>query len=125
MQNCVLIFLVLCCSACSLDVKKLEGHWQAAAFFENGQSADTALDDVSLDFYPSGRYGFRSKAHYSEFGTFRNSGHHLYLTDTTAAIPSVRKIKVLYLSDDSLKIEMAKAGRSQILFLYHSPKVIE
>ena len=124
MQNCVLIFLLLCCASCSLDVKKLEGHWQAAAFFENGQAANTSLDEVSMDFYPSGRYSFRSKAHYSEFGTFRNSGHHLYLTDTTAVSPSVRKIKVLYLSNDSLKIEMAKGGRSQILFLYHPPNTV-
>ncbi len=122
MQNCVLIFLLLSCASCSLDVKKLEGHWQASAFFENGQSANTSLEDVSIDFYPSGRYSFRSKAHYSEFGTFRSSGHHLYLIDTTIAAPNVRKIKVLYLSDDSLKIEMAKSGHSQILFLYHQPQ---
>lgn len=116
-----LFLLLLCCSACSLDVQKLPGHWQANAFFENGQSSSAPLNDVALDFFPSGRYVFHSSAHYSEAGTFRDSGHYLFLTDTTADPVKVRKIKVLYLSEDSLKIKMEKLGQEQILFLYHQP----
>lgn len=124
MQKYLPVFLLLCCAACSLDVKQLEGHWQAGAFYEKGQSVNVPLDEISLDFYPAGRYAFHSTAHYSEYGTFRDSGHHLYLTDTTIVVPKVRKIKVLYLSSDSLKIEMAKEGHSQVLFLYHQQKPV-
>lgn len=112
------LFILLFCNACTLDETRLYGHWQAAAFYQNGQTLDADLSAVSLDFLPSGRYSFQSSARYSEAGLFRNSGHYLFLTDTTASPNKEHTIKVLFLSEDSLKIKMEKAGQAQFLFLY-------
>ena len=109
---------ILFIASCTLDMGLLCGHWQASAFYENGQTAPAETAQVSLDFTPDGRYVFRSSAHYSEAGQFRESGHFLYLTDTTATPSKTRKIKVLYLSSDTLKIKMGKDGKEQVLFLY-------
>lgn len=114
----LLFAAILFIASCSLDVGLLFGHWQASAFYENGQTARAQTEVVSLEFSADGRYQFRSSAHYSEAGTFRESGHFLYLTDTTATPSKVRKIKVLYLSNDTLKIKMGKDGKEQVLFLY-------
>ena len=114
----LLFAAILFIASCSLDVGLLFGHWQASAFYENGQTARAQTEVVSLEFSADGRYQFRSSAHYSEAGTFRESGHVLYLTDTTATPSKVRKIKVLYLSNDTLKIKMGKDGKEQVLFLY-------
>lgn len=114
----LLFAAILFIASCSLDVGLLYGHWQASAFYENGQTAKAQTEAVSLEFSSYGRYQFRSSAHYSEAGIFRESGHFLYLTDTTAAPSKVRKIKVLYLSNDTLKIKMGKDGKEQVLFLY-------
>lgn len=109
--------LLFCCAACSLDERGLHGRWQAAAFYQNGQSVNAPLDSVSLDFLPGGVYAFHSAARYGEAGRYRVSARFLYLTDTTALLPKERIIKVLYLSADSLKIKMEKAGQEQVLFL--------
>jgi len=114
----VILCSLLIFSSCALDVKQLHGYWQATAFFEEGQRLESALvDQVSIEFVPSGRYMFRSSARYTEAGLFRESGQHLFLTDTTQTPNKVRKIKVLYLSADSLKIKMGKNGKDRVLFL--------
>jgi len=114
----LLFAAILFIASCTLDVGLLYGHWQASAFYENGQTAKAQTEAVSLEFSADGRYLFRSSAYYSEAGTFRESGNFLYLTDTTATPSKVRKIKVLYLSNDTLKIKMGKDGKEQVLFLY-------
>lgn len=106
-----------CFAACSLDENALHGHWQAVAFYQNGQTAPAVLEAVSLDFSPEGAYVFRSAARYSEAGRYRVSARLLHLTDTTARPHRERVVRVLYLSQDSLKIEMAKSGQEQVLFL--------
>jgi hypothetical protein len=115
MKKFPLLFLVLF-TACSLDVKQLIGHWQAVAFFENGQSLAAPLDSVALTFAENGYYEFRSIGFYREAGPFRLDGKLLFLNDTTQKPAKERTLKVLFLSADTLKIQMQKAGQEQVLF---------
>lgn len=103
-------------AACNLDEDTLRGRWGAAAFFEEGQSVAAPLDEVSLEFLPTGQYVFRGPFKYSEAGRFKCSMHYLLLTDTTVFPPHEKTLKVLFLSPDSLKIRMEKDGRQQVLF---------
>lgn len=113
-----LALLLLSFSACSLDIKQLNGSWKPVAFYEDGQSLAAPLDSVSLRFSPDvGQYEFRSVGFYREAGPFRVSGNHLFLTDTTEKPAQEHVLKVLFLSADTLKIQMKKADREQVLFL--------
>ena len=115
MRNILFAFLLLV-SACTLDVERLTGKWHAVAFYESGQSLAAPLDSVALAFTGEGQYVFRSTGYYREQGPFRVSGAHLYLTDTTEYPPKEHVLKVLFLSEDTLKILMSKAERPQVLF---------
>ena len=111
-------FLVLCCASCTLNVKQLEGNWQAVAFYEEGHSSSAALDSVALVLEPAKlRYEFRSMGHYRESGPLRVEGKHLFLTDTTVHPAQNRVLRVLFLSDDTLKLLMSAGGKEQVLFL--------
>lgn len=111
----LLFFLAF--AACSLDVRQLTGRWRAVAFYENGQSLATPLDSVALVFGENGRYEFRSVGFYREAGPFRLDGKLLFLNDTTQKPSQEHVLKVLFLSADSMKIQMQKEGREQVLFL--------
>lgn len=107
---------LLLLAGCSIDERALVGQWQATAFFENGQLLATPLDAVSLQFTAQGGYTFASAGYYREAGSFRLSMRYLFLVDSTELAPKEHVLKVLYLSDDSLKIRMEKEGREQVLF---------
>ena len=110
------LFLFL--PACTLDTKQLQGVWKPVALYENGQSLAAPLDSVALHFSPeNGQYEFRSIGFYREAGPFRVSGKYLFLTDTTEKPAQEHVLKVLFLSADTLKIQMKKAEREQVLFL--------
>lgn len=104
-------------TACELDTKLLNGSWKAVAFYESGQSLDAPLDSVALVFSQAGQYEFRSVGFYRETGPYRVSGTHLFLTDTTEDPAKEHVLKVLFLSTDTLKIQMKKGGQEQVLFL--------
>jgi hypothetical protein len=102
--------------ACELDTDQLNGSWKAVAFYESGQSLGAPLDSVALVFSQAGQYEFRSVGFYRETGPFRISGTHLFLTDTTEEPAKEHVLKVLFLSADTLKIQMKKSGHEQVLF---------
>jgi hypothetical protein len=102
--------------ACSVQEKDLTGSWQAAAFFENGQSVASNLDSVSLQITPEGGYEFRSQGFYREAGAYRLSAKYLFLTDTTQIPAKEHIVKILYISADTLKIRMSAGGKEQVLF---------
>ena len=103
---------------CSVDKRQLEGAWRAVAFYENGQKVITPLDSVSLHFSPVGTYVFRSMGHYYEAGYFKTSLRYIILQDTTEIqMTPDRTIAVQYLSKDTLKLEMGKNGKMQVLFM--------
>ncbi len=111
-------FLLLCCASCTLNVKQLEGNWQASAFYEEGQSSSVALDSVALVLEPAKqRYEFRSMGRYRESGPLRVEGKHLFLSDTTVQPAQSRALRVLFLSEDTLKLLMSAGGEEQVLFL--------
>lgn len=103
-------------SGCSVDPNKLAGTWQAVAFFENGKSVSTALDSVRLHLAKNAGYEFRSQGFYQEAGSYRIAASYLFLEDTTVVPKKERTVKVLFLSSDTLKIEMKQAGNRQVLF---------
>ena len=115
MRNILPLFPLLL-MACELDTNLLNGKWKAVAFYESGQSLAAPLDSVALVFSQAGQYEFRSVGFYRETGPFRVSGTHLFLTDTTEDPAKEHVLKVLFLSADTLKIQMKKGGEEQILF---------
>lgn len=118
MKRLFFFFSVLFCAGCTLNVKQLEGQWQAVAFYEEGQSSSAVLDSVALVLEPAKqRYEFRSMGRYQESGPLRVEGKHLFLTDTTVQPERGRVVRVLFLSDDTLKLLMAAGGKEQVLFL--------
>lgn len=112
-----LLLLTLLFTACSLDVSMLAGRWKAIAFYENGQSLHAPLDSVALLFHNNMHYEFRTVGFYREAGPFRIADTHLFLSDTTEHPVKEHILKVLFLSDDTLKIQMVKGGKEQVLFL--------
>ncbi|HMX40708.1 MAG TPA: hypothetical protein PKD78_10285 [Saprospiraceae bacterium] len=103
---------------CTLNVNHLTGSWRAIGFYEEGHSIDTPLDSVLLWLEPGQqRYRFRSIGYYHEAGRLRVQDQLLYLTDTTVSPQQLRTVQVLFLSPDTLKLQMADNGREQVLFL--------
>lgn len=116
MKN-LLSLLPLLFAACGLDINLLEGQWQAIAFYENGQDAPAPLDSIAISFWADSHYEFRTIGFYREAGPFRVADSFLFLTDTTAKQPKERALKILFLSADTLKLQMERAGQGQVLFL--------
>lgn len=114
-------FVLLLFAACALDQHTLAGQWQAVAFYENGHTVHTALDSVALHLTPEGGYEFRSQGYYRESGNYRVSANYLFLTDDTATPPKEHVVKVLYLSADSLKLQMSNDKKEQVLFFARVP----
>ncbi len=116
----ILPAFMLLLGSCALDISQLNGRWVPVAFYEDGRSLAAPLDSVALVFQENGTYQFRSIGFYRESGPYRVSGRHLFLTDTTEKTPRERVLRVLYLSVDTLKVEMMRAGKEQVLFLKKS-----
>lgn len=114
-----LITLLICLgiTACTLQQKDVAGVWQAVAFYENGKTVAAPLDSVRLKLSPEGGYEFKSQGFYSESGQFRVSARFLFLNDTTREPAKEHIVKVLHLSEDSLKIQMSREDKEQVLFL--------
>jgi hypothetical protein len=108
--------IILWFAACRVDDGAMVGKWQATHFYENQQSVNVPLEEVKLVFEPNHRYFFQTIGQYSEGGRWRCSGKYLILSDTTEANPSEKMLKVLYQSNDSLKIKMSREGKEQVLF---------
>lgn len=103
-------------SGCAVDPNKLTGSWQAVAFFENGKTVSAPLDSVRLHLTENAGYEFKSQGFYQEAGSYRVAASYLFLEDTTVVPKKERTVKVLFLSSDTLKIEMKLSGNRQVLF---------
>jgi hypothetical protein len=111
---CIGIVLLV---GCGFDRNKLTGEWRAGALYENGQKMTAPLDSFLLRFDSSGAYRFRTMGRYAESGHFSNSMQYLFLTDTTRTPHREHALKVLFLSKDTLKLQMKRGGKDQVLFL--------
>ena len=109
--------LLLCLYACTPDPKLLEGPWHVTGYYQDGQNVAAPLDSVRLVFHANKTYEFHSIGFYHESGTYRTSGSYLFLMDSTAKEPKERALKILFLSNDSLKIAMQRDSVEQVLFL--------
>lgn len=103
---CYILFSGFCFSACNYEAAALQGVWQADAFYQNDQLQAVVLDSIRLQCSENGLYEFHSTGFYHEKGRYRVAGKYLFVTDSTAATPSERAIKILSLAGDSLKLEM-------------------
>ncbi len=110
-------------ASCAPDPKLLEGNWKAAAFYQNGQSKTMPLDSVEMVFYPDQIYTFRSIGLYRERGVFRTSSRYLFLRDSTGNPLQERALKILFLSNDTLKLKMQHEESEQVLFLVKKPRL--
>lgn len=110
------LFSGLLLSACNYEADALQGQWRASAFYQNDQLQTVALDSIRLQCSENGRYEFHSNGFYHEKGKYRVAGQYLFVTDSTAATPSERAIKILTVAGDSLKLEMRdQNAQKQIL----------
>ncbi|MBK8969365.1 MAG: hypothetical protein IPM36_22400 [Lewinellaceae bacterium] len=75
------------------------------------------LDSVRLQLTENAGYVFKSQGFYQEAGSYRVAASYLFLEDTTVVPNKERTVKVLFLSSDTLKIEMKLSGNKQVLFL--------
>lgn len=116
MRFFILLFYPLIFHACTIDENKICGHWQAVAFFENGNSVNLSLDSVQLKLLPSHKYQYKSLGLYAESGTWEPTVNYLLLTDTTSTKNAQKFLKIVYQSNDSLKIKMEHEGKEQVLF---------
>lgn len=114
--NCLILVVCLGMTACTLEQEKLIGQWQAVAFYENGKTLTVALDSVALHINENEGYEFRGQGKYQELGTYRLAANYLFLTDTSVRPVQEHTLKILFLSTDSLKIEMKKENKAQVLF---------
>lgn len=108
--------LLISLHSCAPDPNLLDGAWHISGYYQDGQSIAASLDSVSLIFLPDQAYKFHSTGFYQETGKYRTSGSYLFLLDSTAKEPKERALKILFLSHDSLKIEMRRDSVEQVLF---------
>lgn len=113
------IFLLGCLitiSSCAPDARLLEGSWRLTGFYQDGQALSVPLDSVGLIIHPNQAYEFRSIGFYREKGAFRTSSSYLFLRDSTRTNPQERALKILFLTEDTLKLKMQHAEKEQVLF---------
>ncbi len=112
------IFLLGCFTiiSCSPDARLLEGRWRLTGYYQDGQALSVPLDSVGLVLHPNQEYEFRSIGFYREKGAFRCSSSYLFLRDSTKNDAQERALKILLLTEDSLKLKMQHAEKEQVLF---------
>ncbi|MCC6282269.1 MAG: hypothetical protein IT262_16820 [Saprospiraceae bacterium] len=103
-------------SSCAPDARLLEGSWRLTGYYQDGQALAVPLDSVGLVLHPNQVYEFRSIGFYREKGAFRTSSNYLFLRDSTSAAMQERALKILFLTEDSLKLKMQHAEKEQVLF---------
>lgn len=118
-QNMKWIFLLgslTFISACAPDARLLEGAWRLTGYYQDGQAIPVPLDSVGLVLHPNQVYEFRSIGLYREKGAFRISSSYLFLQDSSRHDAEERALKILLLTEDSLKLKMQRAEKEQVLF---------
>lgn len=110
---------LLLLSACKdgLDKDLLVGKWQAVELYEQDEQVEMDLNPVYFEFFENDRYYFQSTLKFSEAGRYYTVGQLLYTTDTTAAEPFEKAVKVTQLSRDSLAFLMNDKGTKKALQL--------
>ncbi len=111
------LLLLACCIACQPAEQPLLGHWQGTALTENGDSVAVDTDLIQLDIQADRRYRFASTLLYVEAGTYRLDGDYLYTTDTTQRNPGEKAVRIEYLQNDSLILDMQRGESHQRLWL--------
>jgi hypothetical protein len=117
MKKIAFFTVLVCLVSCNIDPKKLEGNWQATAFYQDGQSVSVPLDSVGLSFGADGSYTFRTIGFFRESGTFQTSGKYLILQANMLASTPDKRVLIDFLDEKTLKIKMNSAGKVQHLFL--------
>lgn len=82
--------------------------------FDEGDTVDLRLEDVSLQFEADGDYTYTSTLDYFETGTFSLDGDILTTAASTDSIPTQR-VRVIRLDDGRLHLFMKDAGRNREL----------
>lgn len=113
---CLIIFFISSCGK-GIDKNTLAGKWELTKFIEQGKEKKINVNEVSFEFFESGRYDFNSTLNYSESGRYYTMGQLLYTTDTTVSNPIEKVVKVINLTTDSLHFKMNDKGIDQDLYL--------
>ena len=108
--------IILLFAACGVSDEQLCGKWQAVQFYEDQQAVQIPLEDVKLVFHQDHKYFFQTLGQYSEGGKWRRSGKYLILNDTTGNTTGEKILKIVFQSEDSLKIKMFREGKYQAIF---------
>ncbi len=102
-----------CTTEEDLDETLLHGKWQGADWLIEGKSANLDVKSIAFEFDQDANYSAKYAAQL-EKGSYRLSGRKLY---TTAEGDQEKVVKIIYLSTDSLKMDMNRAGRNEVMVL--------
>lgn len=105
--------------ACSnVQEKMLLGRWQAASVMEDGMPLPIPPSEVGFEFFPNGKYRFRSTLLYKEAGSFTVNGSLLFTMDTINEASTEKSVQIMQVTPDSLFLKMNAEGREQIIRLF-------
>lgn len=96
----------------------LIGQWkvQSLSHDENEVNFDE-LDEVQFLFDENGQYTFHGTMNYVEKGTYRRSGYFLHTVDTSRQNAEERRVKILALEPNFLRLRMKNGDQKQTLEL--------
>lgn len=97
--------------------QKIVGNWQAIEVTEQDSVLTLPLAEVKMRFSKDKKYTFESTLNYKEAGTYQLQNNMLFLKDTTPNNIPKKVIKINYLANDSLIVEMKATTNTRLLKL--------
>ena len=94
-----------------------------ASTTEAGEALILDLSPVGFQFYDNGRYRFSSTLNQGEAGSYFVQSNQLFTTDTLQQAPVEKKVQILHLSADSLRLKMQANDKERILTLVKSDRI--
>ncbi len=118
MYKYFLYFIIFSCafSCAPYDKKELLGAWQAVEVTEEGRVLNLNPSEINLNFNKDD-YEFNSTISYKEAGHYKLDGKFLITKDSLNPSQDIKKVEILSLSRDSLKLKMKEADKLRILKL--------
>ncbi len=111
----IILFIIVCCAACSDSYYKehLFRSWKLESQRGEGaiQQSQLEIDDVEIDFSDHYTYRYNSMNTYEETGNFSVEGTHLI---TYPRDDQPRYFEIKHISEDSLVLIMQDEGREMI-----------
>ena len=106
----LLVFAFLSCN--QLDSSLLIGYWKGDQLIEKGVDKGAKL--VEFSFNDNGVYTYQN-SYYKEAGYYRISENKLYTKDSTREDALEKVVRISFLTNDTMHLEMNAKGIPQVL----------